>query len=350
MIDFIFVRIHAMPCVNRCWHCFCEGSPRGDFMKTGDCFSILDQLKELKEETEVTVFPMFYDEPTLHPSFKELMLRLLEHDLIFYQWWFSTNGYGLARMSDDDWRELAAAGFQHIRLTFHGTEEMHDELVDRKGAYQDMITTIQRAERHGVDWLAGMMLSSRNQHLYEETKAAVEARGKPECEFGWMIPQPEGRALEDSDRVRKPEIARLLQGKSGWVTEGEFVERIQADSEMAGRSSRDRMCSIATLDVYQDMEVSYGGGCDGDPFAEMKSRVRLGNLGVDSISQCYDRSQNSPPEPLRILEETTWGELASRYGDRNNDRVYHYTSLVGHKWSSKFLKDHYRKDRHGEEQ
>ncbi len=66
-----------MPCVNKCWHCFCEGSPKGRFMETDKCIKVLDQLADLKAELSTIVFPMYFDEPTLHPSFKGIM----EHQL-----------------------------------------------------------------------------------------------------------------------------------------------------------------------------------------------------------------------------------------------------------------------------
>jgi MoaA/NifB/PqqE/SkfB family radical SAM enzyme len=52
-------------------------------------------------------------------------------------------------MSDEDWKELAEAGFDYIRLTFHGVGGMHDELAGRKGAYEDLVETIRRAENTG---------------------------------------------------------------------------------------------------------------------------------------------------------------------------------------------------------
>jgi len=81
LTDFVFVRIHAMPCVNKCWHCFCEGSPQGRFMDTEKCILVLDQLSDLKSELGTIVFPMYFDEPTLHPSFKQIMEYQLEKNL-----------------------------------------------------------------------------------------------------------------------------------------------------------------------------------------------------------------------------------------------------------------------------
>lgn len=343
MTDFVFVRIKAMPCVNQCWHCFCEGSPQGRFMDTDKCIGILNQLANLKSELKTTVFPLFYDEPTLHPSFKRIMKHQLAKGLIYDQWWFSTNGYGLSRMSDADWNELAEAGFDFVRLTFHGTCKTHDELVGRDGAYEDLVKTIHMAEKHNVNWLAGMMLNSQNQSLYEETEAAVAKLGNQCGEFGWMLPHSEGRAANGHNRVKLTDISRLLNGKHGWYTEGDLVQKVLSDPDLARKTARDNKCGIIYLDINEDLNVFFGGGCDGDPFDSVKEKVLLGNLEETSISSCYNQYLNEPPEPVRILNQVTWGELAAEFGDAENDEVFHYTSLTGHKWLKDYLKVHYMK-------
>ena len=40
---------------------------------------VLDSLVELKEKTGLKVFPMYYDEPTLHPSFLKIMSYSANH-------------------------------------------------------------------------------------------------------------------------------------------------------------------------------------------------------------------------------------------------------------------------------
>lgn len=341
MTDFVFARIHGMPCVNKCWHCFCEGSPQGRFMETDDCLFVLDELAELKARLGTVVFPMFFDEPTIHPSFKQIMKHQLSKGLIYDDWWFSTNGYGLARMSDADWKELADSGFDYIRLAFHGTGEKHDDLVGRRGAYEDLLTTIHKAEKHNVSWLAGMYLNSENQTTYEETRDAVSSLGTPCTEFGWMLPQSQGRVLEKDNRVTSNQISRLLIDKHGWVSESEFTEKILTNADFGQRTARDTKCGIVYLDIDEDLNVFFGGGCDGDPFGFMKDRMLLGNLRKQDIHACYQKYLNNPPEPLGVLNELTWRELALKYGNQSNDQVFYYLDLIGRKWSEAYLRDFY---------
>jgi hypothetical protein len=50
-------------------------------METEKCINVLDQLANLKPELNTIVFPMFYDEPTLHPSFRKIMKHFLAKGL-----------------------------------------------------------------------------------------------------------------------------------------------------------------------------------------------------------------------------------------------------------------------------
>lgn len=340
MPDLIFVRVHAMPCVNKCWHCFCNGHPGGSFMEEKTVLRIFDSLLDLKEKTGLKVFPMFYDEPTLHPSFLKIARHQLENDLIFDNWWFSTNGFGLARLSDSDWAALAEMGFEGIRLTFHGIGEEHDRLAGRKGAYDDLVKTIRRAEEYGIEWLAGMMLSSENVAFYEETKSAVERIGTPCTPFGWMLPHFQGRAKTLDNRVRIDQISHLLEGRCGWNTEGEFVREILSSEDISARKALNQLCGIIYLDIDQNLNVSFGGGCDGDPFHFCRNQVLLGSIVENGILTCYEKYLNDPPEPVKILSEVSWGELAERYGDPDNDQVFHVSSLPGLKWAELYLREY----------
>lgn len=309
-------------------------------MEEKRCLWILDRLAELKEQTGVTVFPMFYDEPTTHPRFVNIMKHQLEKDLIFDQWWFSTNGFGLARLSDDGWAALADMGFEGIRLTFHGIGKQHDRLAGRAGAYDDLVKTIQKAEEFGIDWFAGMMLNAENESSYEKTKKTIESIGTPCTDFGWMLPHSQGRALLGNNRVRAGQISRLISGKQGWVAENKYVEKILSNPELGERSARSHMCGIVYLDIDEELNVFYGGGCDGDPYSFIKDRVRLGHMETEGISTCYERYLNDPPELVRLLDKVTWKELAQKYGNTENDQVFHITDLTGRKWSEAYLREY----------
>lgn len=299
---------------------------------------VLDSLAELKEKTGINVFPLYYDEPTLHPGFMNIVKYQTEKGLTYDQSWFPTNGYGLARLSDKNWAALKDMGFEGIRLTFHGVGEDHDRLAGRKGAYNDLVKTIQKSEQFGIDWFAGMVLNKENAASFENTKLEVEKIGTACSPFGWMLPQSQGRAT-DSSRVTMQHIQHLLKDTSGWVTEKQLIENIVASPDLQSRKAREHICGVVYLDIDEDLNVFYGGGCDGDPFHDYKNLVILGNLNEESIHQCYEKYLINPPEPVRLLSDISWGELAEKYGDPDNELVHHTSDLPGRKWAEAYLKD-----------
>lgn len=303
---------------------------------------ILDDLASLKKESGETVFPIFYDEPTIHPDFVRILGRQLDLGLVMDEWWFPTNGFGLARLADEGWRELAGKGLTGIGLTFHGVRERHDRRVGRAGAYDDLVETIVRAGQFDVDWYAGMVLNAGNASEYEETRAEVEKLGSPCVKFGWMLPMSQGRAAGNGNRVRLEHVSRLIGAGSGWKAEAEHIRAILADESLNGRRAWDPDCGTIGLDVDRDLTVTFGGGCDGDPYDGVKAAMVLGNLGNDSIGQCYRRYLEEPPAPAGMLSRVTWGDLARRYGDPGSDYVYHASDLA-RKWASQYLRDAYRR-------
>ena len=112
---------------------------------------------------------------------------------------------------------------------------------------------------------------------------------------------------------------------------------------MSRKTARDNKCGIVYLDVDEDMNVFFGGGCDGDPFSFVKDKVFLGSLEETTLSSCYHKYLNEPPEPVRLLDQVIWGELAAEFGNKENDEVFHYTSLTGRKWPQEYLRAHYER-------
>jgi len=337
---FIYIRINGMPCVNRCGHCYLEGSPGGSLMDRKLIFDMLHSSAEHKRNTGCTIFPQFFQEPTVHPDFLEIIERQFELGLSFDNFWFPTNGYGLARMSDDGWERLAKTGLSWIRLTFHGTEHEHDLFVEREGAYSDLLTTAQKAEEFGIEWFAGIFINRENARNYHSIKKAVEAIGHPATEVGWMIPQWLGRAECDRTRPTMDQISGLPAEKPIWRSEESIVKSILSKGNLYETRAFDRFCGTVFLALDPEGRISFAGGCDGDPFMKLTDRMILGSFHENGGLAFYvDEYLNNPPEPVRLLSRVTWGELAQRYGDPSGQMVFNMRDLVVNRWGSLYLED-----------
>lgn len=347
-IDFLYIRIHGMPCVNRCRHCWTYGSPGGDFMDTRTVFRILEEAAEFRSLTGMEVFPQFFQEPTIHPDFIKIVGRMWELGLtIGDSSWVSTNGYGIARMSDGEMERLAATGVEGIAFTVYGLRKTHDAFAERKGAWDDIRTAAGKCDEFGIPWLTGILMTPESVGEYEGIRDAIESWGTPCAPSGaWFVPNWDGRAMEDHRRVTWEDILPLLKKPSPfWKSEAMHVEEVLSSHELSSRQAAYGACGTAHLDVYGDLSVRYGGGCDASPFDPDGGDFLLGNLADGGFAPQVEKYVESPPEVVRRLAQATWGRLAEMYGDRSNHQVFHLPNLVTGKWGRSYLADTARSGR-----
>lgn len=338
--DLVYLRINGMPCVNRCSHCYLDGSPGSDCMSSELICAILDSAADYKGKTGCTVFPQFFQEPTLHPDFLEIIERQFRLGLTFDNFWFPTNGHGLANMSDEGWARLAKTGLSWIRLSFHGLEEQHDIFTGRKGAFGDLVKTAVKAEEFGLEWFAGVFINRKNAGDYQIIKSCVETIGHPATEVGWMVPQWLGRAECDAMRPTIDQIHHIQDQNPIWKSEESIVENILSDSDLCERKAFDRFFGSVFLGIDPGGRVTFAGGCDGDPFLKHSESMVLGSFPENNdIGFFVNEYLRNPPEPVRILEGITWRELAERYGDPTGRMVFSTRDLVVNKWGSMYLAD-----------
>jgi MoaA/NifB/PqqE/SkfB family radical SAM enzyme len=338
----VYIRVHGMPCVNRCRHCWTYGSPGGSFMDEDSIFLMLDRAADLKSETGMDVFPQFFQEPTLHPAIIDIVKRQWELDLTLGDCtWFSTNGYGIARFSDDEMGRFADTGVTGICFTLYGVGEVHDSYAGRSGAWNDIEIAARRLDQFGIEWSAGVIIHPGNVDSYNEIEYAVNSWGSPSCKTGWMMPQWAGRARLEPERATIDQIEYILspRRRSVWKSEARHVSEILSDPRLNERPVKYDKCSIAHLDVYDDLTVCYGGGCDSSPFEAGGETTKLGDLRIEEFLPSVQRYLDAPPEEVRLLAGVTWGELALRYGDSENQEVFYGPNLVIGKWGEMYLKE-----------
>ncbi len=343
------ISLYAMPCTNHCAHCWAEGSPKHRAVPVEQVYFVLEKLAEVKRypaEAHVTLYEtpiLFYDEPSIHPQFIEIIERATELGLIPENFFMATNGSGLARAPDEVWQRMKQAGANCLQLTVYGLEETHDRFAGRRGAFQDIVTTIQRAQEHGVKWYGGLVIHPGNLSEVAEATAYFGNLGGDfffPFTFSWQgrgrkAPRPRGK-----DLPRRPDGKPLLGGD--WVEEREGVRRILADPELASRPAVEP-CTGLVFQVDRDLRVFCGCGCDAGGLAsaipERREDFFLGKLDQDGFLPMIDSYRQHPPRPIALLDGVTWGELAERHGDRENDEIYWLNDLPQHKWAAAYLQE-----------
>lgn len=331
-------------CTNRCKHCWTQGDPQNHRVPVEQVYFVLDKLAEFKNQMQ-NVWFFLYDEPTTHPQFIEIIERANELGLIGEEYFLATNGSVLASASDDMWERLKRTGVNCLQLTVYGLEKTHDEFAGRHGAFQNIVTTIQRATEHGIEWYAQVFLHPDNVSELADTIGylkSLDCCGKPKV--GWMPFLWQGRG-RDAHRLRAKEFMQLpveMRERATYlVEERQAIQRILQTPELACKRASESMCSLLTFQVDRDLKVFCGGSCDSGGIMaaapELSEEFALGTLGNDGFLPILEAYQEKPPRPLQLLDDISWKELAERYGDKTNDEIYYLNDLPEYKWSSAYL-------------
>jgi MoaA/NifB/PqqE/SkfB family radical SAM enzyme len=332
------LRIHGMPCVNECSHCHSFGKPGSAMMNFEEITGILEQAAELKRH--LPMIALFYRyEPTVHPQFLEIFEKQSELGLLWDDYFFSSNCFGLARLDDTGWKRLKDAGMDHIQMVFHGQGWDHDATVGRRRAYIDLLRTIEKAEEHDIKWDAGVMVRSEIVHKVPAIIDAIRKHGRksPDVDcyvFNWL-----GRGAADEMRPVEKDLEKIPLDPEKWRSERQCVEDILASSELSNYQVSEQLFNHVLMEVFSDRKVYCAGGCDSVPPLEFLPFLELGTLDEKGLLPFAEGYARELPLPMKLLRGLTWGELAERYGDRDNEHLYHLMSISGQKWATLYLRE-----------
>ncbi|HPQ41922.1 MAG TPA: radical SAM protein [bacterium] len=332
----IYIKIHGMPCPNRCRHCCYFGGPDKEMMSREQVEKILTHAVDLKEQFQHVVIQMF-DEPTMHPHFLDIVETQNALGLAWEGWFIPTNGSGLARMDDSGWGRLRDAGRPELQLTFYGLESAHDAFAGRKGAYADLVHCARAAGRQGIGWTAGIVAwpgNVRDLPVIRETILNLA----PGCTgAGWFLPAWQGRAQDSDLRCRAGDLEYLKLPPAHFRPEKAHIKTILYDESLGSRTAADAMCDFMSMEVYPDMTVVHGGACDAAPPPELVPRLTIGTLTDAGFDPLVERLRNDPPELVNVLKNTSWRTLAENSGDPDGEGIFSVNDIVANKWMTDFL-------------
>ncbi|MBN1297345.1 radical SAM protein [bacterium] len=338
----MYVKIHGMTCPNRCRHCYCWGGARRTMIPYDRIVRILRQAAALKSQFSHVII-QFFDEPTVHPRFLDIMEMQYELGVTWDGWFVPTNGYGLARMDVRGWERLKALGNPELQLTFYGIESDHDLFAGRAGAYADLIAAIRMAAVHEVVVTAGIVVWPGNIRKLSAIQETIRSLAEGKVSVGWFFPAWQGRGQDRDLRCRSEDCAGLNLSQRGIKRESEHREEIVLDDAMGSRSADDAMCSMESMEVYPDLRVVFGGACDSMVPKEYIQHFTIGRLTDGGFDPLLERLRTNPPDALRILRAMVWRDLALAYGDPEGDEMFHINDLIANKWATAHLDSIFRK-------
>lgn len=345
-VTLLYLCMEVAGCPTVCRHCWAQGTGYG-MMPLADIKWVLEEAHRLCEGRGMgfDAYPMH--ELAAHPDAARLFGLFNSHSgsvrggTMFEPW--PTTGAPLAVR--EDWRSVleaaAGTGTLHLWVAFHGTDEVHDRQVNRRGAYAETCQAVGRAHSAGLSVGCNVFLTTESLPQLDELIATVGSlvdAGK--CfETASYLPTPRSRRNERL-RVTLPELApvaaRLAEladpvNQCLWAslesrTEAAYVRLALAGDWPATPDPAPGELALVcrlNLDVYSGLAGLY--------------RIRHGNLRTDGVAAVL----SSALAHGRQRDDALWfgpgplpapAELAARYGDAAGLGVHPGPESVRYLW------------------
>lgn len=235
--------------------------------------------------------------------------------------------------------DFKQAGLRHIWFTFVGLEQTHDDLCRRPGAFRAIVTAMERCRTAGIETGANIIVSTRNVGEVRELAELILSLGAERfiptyplaasshhwAEYDVIHPTPE-------DLIGLPPQGMEVNWgmRAFWANPEAFTEAALAQAALVDEAEqpvdtqrRLALCVMPNFDLLiQETTES--------------PTVQIANLKNETPAQVYEKlgTLEWPPAPPPDAE------LARRYGDLTNRKVYTGLWLLRQKWLQAWKSEH----------
>ena len=347
-VTMLYLCMEVAGCPTVCRHCWAQGTGYGTMPLAGIAW-VLEQAHRFCDGRGVgfDAYPMH--EVAAHPDAARLFGLFNAHSgtapptegTMFEP--FTTTGVPLAMRAD--WREVleaaASTGTECIWVAFHGTGEVHDSQVSRRGAFAETCLGAERGRAAGLAVGGNVFLTAESLPQLDELIATTGRLfdAGPCYDTTAYLPTPRSRRNERL-RPSLPDLAPAADrleslvnpiNRAQWTglearTEAAFVRRaLTGDWPAIPDPAPGELALVCrpNLDVYAGLAGLY--------------RVRHGNLRADGVATVLGRALAHGrqrdyelwfgPGPLPAPDE-----LAARYGDPAGLGVHPGPESVRYLW------------------
>lgn len=334
--------VEVAGCPNACRHCFLEGTPRGD--ERGPDWAralhaLFSEYARGRGEPPPEV-SLYMQEPFYHSRWRE-MLELEEElngtsgrDRLLKKRWRAlvTVGWRIAR-EETFARWLKDYGYDVVQLTFFGLRDMHDWFARRRGAFDDLTRTMQRAADAGLVVMPSIMLHKRLIPELGDLLEFLARSGLPHVDKGrpWeslqtLDPTGRGYALEGL----RPDVDDICSLSDEIVKRIEMPLRPESDyvTEILGEPEAPPEWDPSGLWLAVDLS----GNAYPDHCSTLDEWHCLGNVFEEGPELIAERLHAGEPPGLRARRQLSERELAERYGDVAGRKVYGSHDQLVERW------------------
>jgi hypothetical protein len=337
----LHMHVEVMGCPTICQHCWAVGRPY-QAMPLEEISWVLHEIRHFCDAHNLTVdgYPMH--EVAAHPQAAQIMT-------LFHDVWgvieepVPTTGVPLS--TRDDWRELLdtlrSLGTSTLWFAFHGANEIHDQAVLRKGAYQESLHAVELAREAEMKAGCNLFLTKENIAQFDQIITDLQSVGIQQIipEIYSFVPNARGRHSEPL-RPEWTDVEPLVE-KLDAIPETAFWRRFwyelpdkhteswyvrQASEGSWPTEPTYRLISLVcrpNLDVYRGLAGLY--------------TRRYGNLRDDGVDRVLSRAVADSPSS----EDELWftpdqllpvQQLAARFGEPHSQRIHMHAVSIRRWW------------------
>ncbi|GEM_PF-4752509 len=334
----IRVEAQVTGCQCTCNHCLTYGHKNNFNMSMDDIELILKNMKDISEDG--VFFPLF--DVTNHPQFIKILE--LSQSYGFKRNLISVNG--VHEFTDEELQTMRNMGIVDIQLAFHGIGKTHDKFVHYEGAYEKLISLINRAGEFGFKFWNILFINKENTLEIEQLeKILKEQKFIRNEDIGISTYQYVGRAMKLKDlQFTKEEFSKLkcredIKPKVRF-TESEWLEIV--NQEEWNRAVF--IYNNIDLDLHIDRNFNVYFR-EYNPFyfyglPNSEQGFKLGNLKNKPLINIIREIDNERPFYINTLENIKIPQMAEMVG-RKEDILYTYHDVPKYKWVYDLLKTQY---------
>jgi hypothetical protein len=319
---------------------------------------VLEQAQEFCSRNDLLLCPIPMHEVLAHPEAAEALKvfrRFAPDDPQYSFEPIATDGIALA--IHKQWKEILETakevGTRTFWFAFHGVGEVHDQMVNRIGAYDEVCLAVERVQSEGFRCGCNTFLNKANLTQFAELMETLQAMGMEE--INWSIanyvPTKRGRDYEPL-RLEIQELQPLAAdlsataawGKEKWLdletrTEAAYyVKALEKASDSDQKWMYTEPNSIAlvcrsNLDLHSGKAGTYG--------------PLHGNLSLEKAGQVFEKAVERGSIPSEALYFSTdnvppVSKLAEWVGDPKGHKIYLEAPSIRWRWLDLALSAHRR--------
>lgn len=337
MVGDTMIRVEAelTGCQCACNHCLTYGHKNNFNMSMEEIELIFKNMKDYSNEGYF--FPLF--DITNHPEFINILE--LSNKYGFKRDCISTNG--VHEFTFEEFEALRNIGIVDIQLAFHGIGYTHDKFVHYEGAYDKLISLINRAGEFGFKFWNILFINKENAEEIEQLiNVLKELKYIRNEDIGIGTYQYIGRAMRlKNAQFTKEEFTKLkcrddIKPRRRF-TESEWLEIIKEDEWNKPIFLYDN--SNLDLHIDRNFNVYFK---DYNPFyfyglPNSEQGFKLGNLKAESLTDIIERTNKKRPPYIAILENNNLQQVAEIVG-KKEDILYTFNDVPQYKWAYDLLK------------